>query len=286
MADDDVQIESAAGELASGIREASARMMKAAYLQTPLKKESAGFGVPFFKTPPLHHDEEVPGPGARVYITKMANRTPDDEIKRIISPAAERNVVSRTHNFYTLLFYLNIQLDEPSTTRFINATVSFVFSPGNKILDYSPKEKEKIANIAETGSEEIFLSQALDLRASFPQREAGNPDDPGSRFEIRIGPEEKIPITYSKKKGYSLLVPKCRLLEYEGMRKNDREVYWEIYPPMPPRDREITGKEWHAIFSLIVEVPLFSLPEVIVRIAGKVKGEIWGIVKVNGVLDF
>ncbi len=286
MADDDVQIESAAGELISGIQESSARMMKAAYLPTPMNKENAEFGVPFFKISPLHQDVEVPGPGARVYVTKMSNRTPDNEIKRIISPAAEREVISQTHDFYNLLFYVNIQLDEPSTTRFINAIVSFAFSPGNKVLDYSPKEKEIIANIAKTAGEEIFLSPALDFSGFFPQCSEVNPDDPKSRFEIRIGPEEKIPITYSKKHGCSLLVPKCKLLEYEGMRKNEHEVYWEMYPPMPPNDSEITGKGKHAILSLIVQTPRASPPEVAVRITGKVKGEIWGVVQIKGGVDF
>ena len=286
MADDDVQIESVAGELTSGIQESSARMMKAAYLPTPKNKEDAEFGVPFFKIPPLHQDAEVSGPGARVYITKMSNRTPDNEIKRIISPAAEREVISRTYDFYSLLFYVNIQLDEPSTTRFINAIISFAFSPDNRVLDYSPKEKEIIANIAKTAGEEIFLSPALNFSAFFPQCSEVNPDDPKSRFEIRIGPEEKIPITYSEKHGYSLLVPKCTLLEYEGMRKNEREVFWEIYPPMPPNDSKITGKGKHAIVSLIVQAPRASPPEVTVRIAGKVKGEIWGMVKLHGELDF
>ena len=286
MADDEVQVESAAGELTSGIQESSARMMKAAYLPVPVKKEDAEFGVPFFKTPPLHQDEEVPGPGARVYVTKLSNRTPDNEIKRILSPAADQEVINRTHDFYTFLFYVNMHLDEPSTTRFINAIVSFAFPPGNKVLDYSPKEKEIIANIAKTAGEEIFLSQALDFSAFFPECSEVNPDDPISRFEIRIGPEEKIPITYSKKHGYSLLVPKCTLLEYEGMRKNEHEVYWEIYPPMPPHDSEITGRAKHAIMSLLVQAPRASPPEVTVRIAGKVKGEIWGVVQIKGVLDF
>jgi hypothetical protein len=286
MAEDDVQVESAAGELTSGMQESSIRMMKAAYLSTPAKKEGAAFGVPFFKTPSLHKDEEVPGPGARVYITKITNRTPDNEIIRIISPAAEREVVSRTHDFYTFLFYVNIHLDEPSTTRFINAIVSFILSPGNKVLDYSPKEKETITNIAKTAGEEIFLSPALDISA-FPLQYSEGPDDPESRFEIRIGPEEKIPVTYSKKQGYSLVVPKYMLLEYEGMRQNEHEVYWEIYPPMPPNDSEITGKgKHHAIFSLLVQAPRASPPEVTVRITGKVKGEIWGVVQLKGVLDF
>ncbi|MGA2913794.1 MAG: hypothetical protein ABSE07_09795 [Methanoregula sp.] len=286
MADDDVQIESSAGELTSGIQMSSARMMKAAYLPTSMKRQDAEFGVPFFKTPPIHQDEEVPGPNARVFVTKISNVTPDHEIKRILSLSADREVNIGNHDFYTLLFYVNIQLNEPSTTRFINATVSFVFSSEIKILDYSPKEKEIITKISETAGDSIFLSPALAFSASIQQCAEGNPDDPKNRFEVRVGPEEKITITYSKKYGYSLLVPKNELLEYEGMRKSEHEVYWEIYPPMPPKDIEIMGKGEHAIFSLIVQAPRDSPPEITVCIAGKVKGKIWGVVPVQGLVDF
>ena len=61
MADDDIQIESAAGALTSGIQKTSAIMMKAAYLPVSLKKQDGGFGVPFFKTASGHHDEDSPG---------------------------------------------------------------------------------------------------------------------------------------------------------------------------------------------------------------------------------
>jgi hypothetical protein len=279
MADDDVQIESAAGELTSGIQKASAMTMKAAYLPASLKKQDERFGIPFFKTPPAHHDEEVPGPDARVYVTKISNSIPSDEIGRIISPAPD----PRNHDFYTLFFYLNIQLNEPSTTRFINAMVTFAFPSEITVLDFSPREKEILAKIAATAGDEIFLSRSLVFSASIPQ--PAEQDDPGRRFEVRVGPEEKITLTLIKH-GYVLTVPKYELLEYEGMRKNEHEVFWEIYPRMPPEDREITERGMHAFFSLIVQVPRTTRPGVTVYIDGKVKGKIWGVIPVKGSVDF
>ncbi len=76
------------------------------------------------------------------------------------------------------------------------------------------------------------------------------------------------------------------MLEYEGMRKNEREISFEIFPPMPPRDSETGWKGMHAIVSLIVQVPGDTTPEISVRIAGKVKGDIWGVVPVKGQIDF
>ena len=285
MADEEVQIESAAGELTSGIQRSSAVMMEAAYLPSPSKRHEES-GALFFKTPHAHRDEEVPGPNGRVYITKISNRIPDAGIKGIPGEPAKPVVERCSHDFYTVIFFINLQLDEPSTTRFINATVSFVSPPLFKILSFSPKEKEKIIKIGRTVGDRIFLSPSLEFSASAPQYAEGIRGDPVSRFEVYVGPEEKMCVTYHKKYGYAFLVPKCDLLEYEGMRNNEHEVSFEIYPPMPPNDREPAGNGKHAIVSFIVQVPCNSSPEILVRIAGKVKGEIWGVVPVKGQVDF
>jgi len=279
MADDDIQIESVAGELTSGIQKTSAMMMKAAYLPVSLKKQDGGFGIPFFKTASAHHDEEVPGPDARVYITKISDSIPADELDRILSPAP----YLRNYDFYTLFFYLNIHLDEPSTTRFINAIVTFAFPPEIKILDFSPKEKERMIKIAETAGDGLFLSRSLVFSPSLPHH--GEPDDPDRRFEVRVGPEEKISLTRSRQ-GYAFIIPKDELLEYEGMRKNEHEVFWEIYPRMPPEDSEYNGGGRHAIFSFIVRAPRSRQPEVTIYIEGKVKGKIWGVVPITGSVNF
>ncbi len=279
MADDDIQIESVAGELTSGIQKSSAMMMKAAYLPVSLKKQDGGFGIPFFRTASAHHDEEVPGPDARVYITKISESIPADELDGILSPAP----YLRNYDFYTLLFYLNIHLDEPSTTRFINAIVTFAFPPDIKILDFSPKEKEIMIKIAGSAGDELFLSRSLVFNPFLPQH--GEGDDPGRRFEVRVGPEEKISLTLTRQ-GYTFTIPKDELLEYEGMRKSGHEVFWEIYPRMPPEDSEYIAGGRHAIFSCIVRAPRSLHPEVTIDIEGKVKGKIWGVVHLRGSVDF
>ena len=284
MADDDIQVESAAGELKSGIQKASAVLMKAAYLPVSSLKQETEFGSRFFQTPPIQHDEEIPGPNARAYIAKISAITPYEEIKRILGPAYGREAGIRTHDFYTLIFFLNIQLDEPSTTRFINAIVSFSFLPEITILEFFPREKEIVGEIAASDGDEIFLTPALMLRTSSPPSPKAG--DSEKQFEVRVGPEEKIAITYSSRYGYSLRIPKYELLEYEGMRKSEHEVYWEIYPPMPPKESTLTGKGMHAFFALTVQTPCNVRPALTVHIEGKVKGTIWGVVPIQGSVEF
>ena len=284
MAGDDIQVESAAGELRSGIPKGSAVLMKAAYLQLSSRKQETEFGGRFFQTPPVQHDEEIPGPNARAYIAKISATTPYEEITRILGPVYWQGADSRTHDFYTLIFYLNIQLDEPSTTRFINAIVSFAFPPEITVLEFSPREKEIVGEIAASGGDEIFLTQALMLCSSSLQSPKAG--DPEKQFEVRVGPEEKIVMTYSRKSGYSLRIPKHNLLEYEGMRKSEHEVYWEIYPPMPPKESALTRKGMHAFFALTVQTPCNMRPCLSVHIEGKVKGTIWGVVPIKGSVEF
>ena len=66
------------------------------------------------------------------------------------------------------------------------------------------------------------------------------------------------------------------------MRKNGHEVYWEIYPPMPPQDIEFPGKEKLVVFSLIIQTPRNISSEMNVRIDGKVKGNLWGVIPLKG----
>ena len=143
-----------------------------------------------------------------------------------------------------------------------------------------------MTGIVETAGEWIFLSPALEFSPSPPTYSDSILDDPECRFEIYVGLEEKMGVAYRRKSGYSFHIPKEEVLEYQGMRKNDREVLFEIYPPMPPRDSEISGKGNHAIVSLIVQVPRFTSPGIVVYIAGKVKGEIWGVVPLTGQVIF
>jgi len=157
--------------------------------------------------------------------------------------------------------------------------VTLAFPPEIKIIDFFPKEKEIMIKIAETAGDELFLSRSLVFSPSPPQR--GEPDDPGHRSEVRVGPEEKISFTRSKH-GYAFIIPKDEVLEYEGMRKNEHEVFWEVYPRMPPEDSEYTRGGRHAFFSLIVQAPRTTYPGVTITIEGKVKGKIWGVVNLKG----
>jgi hypothetical protein len=102
------------------------------------------------------------------------------------------------------------------------------------------------------------------------------------RFEAVAGPEDHFFGTYTKKTGFTLHVPAGCLLEYQGIRKNKHAVYWELYPPITPRDVEISGKEDLAVFSLIIQAPLQSNPEITARIEGRVKGNLWGVIHLTG----
>ncbi len=199
MADEDVQIESGAGELTSGISTSSAILMAAAYLPAPVKM-CQEYGTRFFRTLNTCRDERVPGPNGRMYITRLSTRTPEAEVKRTGGmPAEGKRCI---YDFYTVIFYMNIHLDDPSTTRFINATVSFVSLHQGKILTFSPKEKEIMAGIVEGAGDRIFLSPSLEFNASAPGDNECVPDDPERQFEVFVGPEEKMCVTYHRKYGY------------------------------------------------------------------------------------
>jgi hypothetical protein len=283
MADNDVHIESGAGELTSGISRSSAILMEAAYLPAPVKSRQE-YGARFFRTLNTCQDEGVPGPNGRMYITRLSTRTPEAEVKRIGGMPAEGK--RGIYDFHTVIFYMNIHLDDPATTRFINATVSFVSLQQGKILTFSPQEKEIMAGIVERAGDRIFLSPSLEFDASSPRDTEHIPNDAEQQFEVFVGPEEKMSVTYHRNYGYSFLIPKDELLEYEGMRKNEQEISFEIFPPMPPRDSEMGRKGMHAIVSLIVRVPCHTTPDISVLVAGKVKGDIWGVVPVKGRIGF
>ena len=282
MADNDVTVESVELALLSGIRMSSAIMMKHAYLPDSGETLDEERDVPCSRPEDSCEEDGLTGPNAVAYITKLSNRTPDEEIERILVHDPERTTNTGTHDFYTLVFTIRMWLGDPSTTRFINGTIELAFPRGIKILTYSPKEKGTITAIIENGGDTISLTPGLDFLASAAQSTTMQPDPEENRFGIMVGPEEKISATYSKKSGYSLALPACFLLEYQGMLKNEHEMFWEIYPPMPPQDREITGKEMHVVFSLIVQVPKNSPLTVNAHIEGRVKGNLWGVIPIKG----
>jgi hypothetical protein len=282
MADEGVWVESVKAALISEIEMVSARMMKVAYLPYPVKNRDEEQCVPLSQPVNIFQAEEVSGPNAVVYVTKISTRTPGEDIKKLLKNDPGRQEILRNYDFYTILLITSIQIDDPSTTRFINAIIEFVFPHGIKILDYSPKEKGIVMGIIKSGGTGIAISQALDFLASSSQSTEVQSGNPENRFEVRVDPEVKITGTYSKKSGYSVEISPCDLLEYQVMLKNEHEVYGEVYPPMPPQDIESTGKKNLAVFSFIIQTPRNLLPEIHVHIEGRVKGKLWGVIPLKG----
>jgi hypothetical protein len=282
MGDNDVSVESVELALLSDIRLSSAILMKDAYL--PHTREKAGAEGHLFPPQPDNSPQEdgSDGPNALVYITKLSSRTPPEEIEKILKKYPGRTPDTGTPDFYTLVLTMSIQLGDRTTTRFINGTIELAFPKGITILTYSPKEKGTIAAIIENGRDAIVLSQGLGLGASAAQGTTNQKDPEGNRFGIPVGPNEKITGTYRKKSGYTLDIPAGVLLEYQGLLKNEHEMFWEIYPPMPGQDIEITGNEMLAVFSFIVQAPKNSPPKITAHIEGRVKGNLWGVIPLKG----
>ena len=51
---------------------------------------------------------------------------------------------------------------------------------------------------------------------------------------------------------------------------------------MTPRDVELSGKENLAVFSLILQAPPHQHPDIVVRVEGRVKGNLWGVIHLTG----
>jgi hypothetical protein len=282
MADEDIRIESAAGELNSGISRSSVIMMEAAYLPESRRQEEPGSR--FFRTLHACRDEEIPGPDGRVYITKISTGTPWAVARGIRGAASgEGEDTGGNSDVHTVVFYINIRPNEPSTTRFVNATVSIITNPYSKILTFAPHAKETMAGIIGSVGDTIRVSPVLEFRAAIRRYER---DDTERRFEVYVGPEEKICFTYGSECGFLFPLPGEELLEYAGMPANGHGVIFDVYPPMPPHDREMPGGGGHAIVSLILEVPRGTPPEFIIQIRGRTKGEIWGVVPLEGRVHF
>jgi hypothetical protein len=286
MGDNDVSVESVEVALLSEIELSSALLMKDAYLpDSGEHKDEKSSSSPSRPAAPPHEDEPA-GPNALVYITRLSNLTPPEEIEKILKkdPYPKKN--TGTCDFYTLVLAISLRLGDPSTTRFINGTIEVAFPRGIKILTYSPKAKGAITAIIENGGEAISLSPGLNFLASAARGSKKQPDPRENRFGIQVGPGEKMNGTYSKENGYTLDIPASVLLDFQGMLKNDHEMFWEIYPPMPGQDIEITGKEMQAVFSFILQVPRNIPPKITARIEGRVKGNLWGVVPLKGLVVF
>lgn len=281
MADNDISVASVEVTLRSEIGISSAIQMKSAYLPQTGEINDDG------SSPRLHpgdslQEEGQAGPNARVYITKIATRTPDEEIEQLIRENPDCETNTGTHGFYTLVLATSIRLGDLSTSHFINGTVDIALPEGIQILTYSPRERGIISSIIEKQGDAISLSPGRGSFASAIASTKRPPDPKETRFGIPVGPDEKITGSYSKKRGYSLDIPAGFLLEYQGMPKKKHAMYWEIYPPMPPNDVEITGKNMLTVMSLVIRAPANTPLAINVRIECRVKGDLWGVIPIKG----
>jgi hypothetical protein len=282
MAENGVEVKSVELALLSGIEISSALQMKDAYL--PHTGEPAGEDLPAERAQPgtTPHEEGLSGPDALVYLTRIAHRTPADVAEPFLKKDPGRRAGSGDYDVYTLLLVICMRLGDPSTTRFINGTIEVAFPKGVKILHFAPKEKGTISALIEGGGGAFSLSQRLEILASAAQGTKKQHDPADNRFAIPVGAENKISGKYSTRTGFLLDIPAGFLLEYQGMLKNEHEMFWEIYPPMPPLETEITGEEMYAVLSFIVKAPKNSPPTITARIEGRVKGNLWGVIPLKG----
>lgn len=287
MADDVVRVESVEAELRSEIGISSAKMMKIQYQHESAKNTSddPGFLITPSENPRM--DDIVSGPDALISITKISTRTSREEIKKLLIEDPGREEHMRNHDFYTIVFVIRIRMEDPSTTRFINALIRFVFPSKVTIIKYSPQERGTIPGIIKGGGTGIISTPGLDF-AAVSLKGTGIPGDnlDENRFEFRSGTDTKITGTYSTKSGFSMTIPPTELFEYMAMLKNEHEVYGEVYPPMPSFDIESTGRENLAIFPLIIQTPRDALPEICVHVDSKVKGKIWGVIHLKSRILF
>jgi hypothetical protein len=286
MADNNVRVESVEAELRSEISMASAKMMRIHYQNDSAKNILADSDVLTALSEKSQMDDIVSGPDALISITKISIRTPREEIKKLLIEDPGREDHLKNYDFYTIIFVTRIRMEDPSTTRFVNATIQFVFPPNVKILKYSPRERGIIPGIIKAGGTGILISPGLDLTVLSAKETELSVDTPENQFEFGSGADTKITGTYSKKSGIYLAMPPPELFEYMAMLKNEHEVYGEVYPPIPLFDIERSGMENLAVFPLIIQTPREILPEIRVHVDSKVKGTIWGVIHLKSRILF
>ncbi|MDO9326576.1 MAG: hypothetical protein Q7T80_16625 [Methanoregula sp.] len=282
MGDNDVSVESVEVALLSDIEQSSATMIKDAYQPDSGEDPDAKSHVPPPHPAGPPQENGSAGPNARVYMTKISALTPPEEIEKILLKKPERTGPAGSYDFHTLVLTLSLRLSDPSTTRFLNGTIVLALPRGIKILGYSPRAKGAVNAIIEHGGDVLSFTPGLDLLASVLPGTQNPAESPENRFRIPVGPEEKIAGSYRKKTGYMLTIPASALLEYQGMLKNEHEMFWEIFPPIPGQDVERSGKEMLVVFSLLVQCPKNTLPGITAHIEGRVKGNLWGVILLKG----
>jgi hypothetical protein len=285
MADNGISLESVEVTLMSGIGLSSATLMKGAYLPHSMETADQGPGVSSGEADNFRQAEEQAGPDARVSITKIVSRTPDKVIKQVLKKDTGRTTPSGHHHFYTMAFIMSLRPGDPTTTHLINGMIEFVFPEETEILEYSPKDKSSITILLENGGDAISLDQNLVFRVPADRDTMVSQDNPENRFVIPGGSGEKITGTYSAKNGYLFAIPAALLLEYQGILKNQHEMFWEIYPPMPPHDREFPRSAMLAVFSVVIRTPKKVPPEIRVIMECRMKGNIWGVIPLKSIVD-
>jgi hypothetical protein len=280
MADNDISVESVEVPLLSEIGMSSATRIKGAYQSRPGGK--AGEGI----SPLLPGDDEVAGPNALVYATKITNPVPAEVTDHPLRGHPERETMLHGNTFFIMVLVISLRLGDPSTTRLINGTIDVTFPPDVTILDYTPRDKGCIASLIEKGGDGISISPYLVLGEPLSGTAKTSPGHSDNRFRIPLGHGHTRSGTYTPKAGYSFALPSGKLLEYQGMIKNPHDLFFEIYPPMPPGDTPMTGTQMLAIFSVIIRTPGNTPSEINVHIDCRVKGNLWGVIPLRGSVVF
>jgi len=280
MADDDISISSAGLTLQSAIGRASAIKMKSAYLPRTGETDYGGSS----RHPPgdAAPDTGFAGPAARACITKIMTRTPDEVIGQRFQDNPGCPAGTGTHVFYTIVLVMSIRQEDLSTSHFINGNLDIVFPEGTEVLACSPDERGIISAIIEQGRDAISLSPGGGFIPSAATGTDISRHPMETRFWIPAGLEEKITGSYSKKHGYRLGIPAGSLLEYQGMIRNGHAMYWEIYPPMPPNDAGMRGKNMLAVMFFVIRAPVTVTPAIRLGIECRMKGDLWGIIPISG----
>ncbi|NMB78750.1 MAG: hypothetical protein GYA23_06605 [Methanomicrobiales archaeon] len=215
-------------------------------------------------------EETISGPHGHVYVTKVIHRTPEVDIRKVLKDDPECEVKIRNNDFFTLLLDTSIQMDDPEKTRFVYASIGFDFSKKIRVLDYQPQKENLAAKLTHSGESEVTITPTIGVSATGTAGTSVASDTVKESFEIKAGPEAKLSGTYSHKTGYTLEIAGYQLLQYQGMLKNYHELAWEIYGDAIQTEKELLGKARHMLFTVIVQTPRDSFPEMTARVAGKV----------------
>ena len=100
MADNDISVESIELALLSEIGMPSAHLMKNAYLPDSRENPDEERNVSCPEPVGTLQDDGSDGPNARVYITKLSGRTPDEVIEKILAGVPARKRI-QGHTIFT-----------------------------------------------------------------------------------------------------------------------------------------------------------------------------------------